>query len=359
MAFAIISLRERGRAASGRLCNRHVVRQRPGAGHLDSVAEDLQQDRGPDLRIVAVDDGVHESLAEDMFGHEGQVLAIEPLIALSAPEALKPPHRAIHLILEPALRLAHADRLGGPIKSGVPGTLHVHAERVRVPLRPPAEHHEAVESGTKDAVQLRAYRRVAEVVVRARLRVVVLLNALRLHEGLERLHVDLAGGGRGDDLLLGEHEPEGVEQVLQLGGRRSYRRAAPPNPEAAIVAEGLEAAMMPRHLHPVHPTRGTLVPVAFGGQWLATPVLEEAGEPLLHRFRILGHANDGTRIVYADDEQSAVSVAKRTESLGDRAEVPHSALEFGGCGLARLDALPYVLPAHLGTPSGPECGPGS
>ena len=70
--------------------HRHVIGKGTGAGHVDSVIEDFEQHRRSGNRVLTMDDGVDQGLAERPLQLLPMVLAKDSAIRFLSPEARKP-----------------------------------------------------------------------------------------------------------------------------------------------------------------------------------------------------------------------------------------------------------------------------
>ena len=167
-----------------------------------------------------------------------------------------------------------------------------------------------------------------------------------MHVGAHGAEIDVFDRCRWNDLLFREYPAERVQQFLKLRGRRRDRGPPAPDPESAVMREGLVSPLVPMHVDPMHRPAGRVLPAAFRGYRLAAPGLQEARQPLLHGFRIPIVTDDPTGVVDADDQEPAAAVGKRTQRPAEAAQVSEPTLELGPRVLAVLDASLHVSPFH-------------
>ena len=295
-----------------------------------------------------MDDRVDQRLAQCALRHRRNVPAVEPPIDLPPAQAAEPPHRPVYLILQAPPAFSRAQYVGPLVGAAVRGALHEQAQGVRIRLRVPPEHHQPVQRGAKDAIELVGNAGVAQVVFVRRLRWLVGIQPLRPHEGAHGAEVDVVHGRGRHDLLLGEDETECVHQLLKLGRGRRHRRTATANPESAVVNEGLVAPLMAVHVDPVHPPEAGFVPSAPCGDRLAATGMQQAGQPFLYGFGVRLHSDDRPGGIFdAEDDEAAVAVRERAQRLSNAAQVVGPALEFGAGVFSGGDAPLDFRPFHL------------
>ena len=215
------------------------------------------------------------------------------------------------------------------------------------------ERHEPVQGRPQHAVELVDDAGVAQIVLARRLRACVHVQPLYPHVGAHGAEVDVLDGRRGNDLLLGEDEPERVQQLLQLRRRRRDGGPAAADPEPAVMRERLVAALVAMHVDPVHPPPAGVLSAARGGHRLAAAVLQKARQPFLQGIRALADPDHLAAVVDPDDEQAAVAVGERAQRLADPGQAACVALELGPRILPAVDTALDLMPFHGRTPCRP------
>ena len=153
IACAIDSLRERGRLPARNALHFHVIGKGPGTGHFDSVDEDLEQHRGARDRVLPMDDGIDERLAQCSLRNQWNVFATDTSINLSSSQAPAPCQGAVDLVFQSSPGVSRADDIRCPVVARAGRTLDMEARCLRMTLRISSKCHHAVQHGTQHSIR--------------------------------------------------------------------------------------------------------------------------------------------------------------------------------------------------------------
>ena len=209
------------------------------------------------------------------------------------------------------------------------------------------KNHQAVESGPNRSIEIFRDTGIVQIAFDFSLRLFFGVFTLCAHEGIERIQIKALDRRRRDDLLLGENQPERIQQLLQLGRRRCDAGSSSPDPKPSFVAEGVVSALVTTYVDPVHASARRRLETTHSRDRLATTRVEKVGEPFLQNVRIFVDADDPSRVIDAHNDESTVSVRECTQGLSDRRQISDTTFELGVLIVSGSDALEYVQPLHL------------